>query len=177
MEKINPSNQYNWYAVYIRSRAEKKAHMELQQRGIETFLPLHRKLRQWSDRKKWVELPLISGYLFVRVSRFEYDQVLQSAYVVSYVRFEGIAAIIPDEQIEYLKLMLNQNKFEIEVTDQTFETQQSIKVVAGPLIGLEGKLIEFKGKNRVAIELVQLGFSAFVEISMEDIVPQNAISI
>lgn len=170
MEKIIPANSYFWHAVYVKSRTEKKAQTELQIQEIETFLPLQRKLRQWSDRKKWVETPLISGYLFVKASRKEYDQVLQSNYVVSYVRFEGKAAIVPDYQIEYLKLMLKQDSSEIEITREKLKPGQMIEVVAGPLIGLKGKLQKMKGKNKVAIELEQLGCSALVEILAEDIV-------
>ncbi|MDP2336011.1 MAG: UpxY family transcription antiterminator [Bacteroidota bacterium] len=169
MEKINPAHLYNWYAVYVKSRTEKKAQTELQFQEIETFLPLQRKLRQWSDRKKWVEMPLISGYLFVRICRKEYDTVLQTNYVVSYVRFEGTAAVIPDNQIEYLKLMLKQENLEIEITRESFAPGQMIEVIAGPLIGLRGKLVRIKGKSKVAIELEQLGYSALVEILANDI--------
>ncbi len=169
MEKINQALHYNWYAVYVRSRTEKKAETELRFMNIETFLPLQRKLRQWSDRKKWVEMPLISGYLFVHISRKEYDTVLQSNYAVSYVRFEGKAATIPDRQIEYLKLMLKQDNLEIEISRESFAPGQQIEVIAGPLIGLRGKLIRIKGKNKVAVELEQLGYSAMVEILSEDV--------
>ena len=169
MEKIAQPLQYNWYAVYIKSRAEKKAQAELQFKEIESFLPLQRKLRQWSDRKKWVEMPLIPGYLFVHISRKEYDAVLQSNFIVSYVRFEGTAATIPDNQIEYLKLMLKQDNLNIEISHETFEPGQIVDVVAGPLIGLRGKLVRFKGKEKVAIELEQLGYSALVEIETQDI--------
>jgi transcription antitermination factor NusG len=174
MEKIIPANSYFWHAVYVKSRAEKKAQTELQFQEIETFLPLQHKLRQWSDRKKWVETPLISGYLFVQASRKEYDLILQSNYVVGYVRFEGKAAIIPDTQIEYLKLMLKQDNTEIEITREKLKPGQLIEVVAGPLIGLKGKLQKIKGKNKVAIELEQLGYSALVEILAEDIISIKA---
>ena len=169
MEKIIPPNTYLWHAVYVKSRAEKKAQLELQILEIETFLPLQRKLRQWSDRKKWVETPLISGYLFVRASRKEYDRVLQSNYVVSYVRFESKAAIVPDNQIEYLKLMLTQENTPIEITRDKLKPGQMIEVISGPMIGLRGKLQKMKGKNKVAVELEQLGYSALVEIQVEDI--------
>jgi len=174
MEKIIPANSYLWHAVYVKSRSEKKAQAELQIQEIETFLPLQRKLRQWSDRKKWVEMPLISGYLFVKTSRREYDQILQSNYVVSYVRFEGKAAIVPDYQIDYLKLMLKQDNSEIEITREKLKPGQLIEVVAGPMIGLKGKLQKIKGKNKVAIELEQLGYSALVEIRAEDIISIKA---
>ncbi len=174
MEKIIPPNTYFWHAVYVKSRSEKKAQAELQIQEIETFLPLQRKLRQWSDRKKWVEMPLISGYLFVKASRREYDLILQSNYVVSYVRFEGKAAIVPDYQIDYLKLMLKQDSSEIEITREKLKPGQLIEVIAGPLIGLKGKLQKIKGKNKVAIELEQLGYSALVEILAEDIISIKA---
>lgn len=169
MEKVEPVHLYHWYAVYVKSRAEKKAQIELQQKGIENFLPLQRKLRQWSDRKKWVEMPLIPGYLFVRISRKEYDLTLQSTQVVSFVSFEGTAATIPDNQIDYLKLMLKQDNLDIEMSRETFEPGQMIEVIAGPLIGIRGKLVRIKGKSKVAVELEQLGYSALIEILAEDI--------
>jgi transcription antitermination factor NusG len=170
MEKVNPAHIYCWHALYVKSRAEKKAQLDLQAQGIETYLPVQRKLRQWSDRKKWVEMPLIAGYLFVKICRKEYDQVLQSNNVVSYVRFEGKAAIVPDDQIDYLKLMLSQQDNEVEVTHEKLKRGQIIEVVAGPLIGLKGKLQKIKGKNKVAIELIQLGCSAMVEIEVQNII-------
>ncbi len=169
MEKIAQNQDYNWYAVYVKSRTERKAEIELRYMNIEAFLPLQRKLRQWSDRKKWVELPLISGYLFVRISRMEYDRVLQSNHIVSYVRFEGKAAIIPDKQIEFLKLMLNQDVLDIELVQEDFSPGQMIEIISGPLIGLQGKLIRTKGKDKLAVELGQLGYSVLVEIASTNV--------
>jgi transcription antitermination factor NusG len=173
MEKTNLALQYHWLAVYVKSRTEKKALKELQDEGIEAYLPLQNKLRQWSDRKKWVEIPLIPGYIFVWVSRREYENVLQSNYTVCYVTFEGVAAIIPNKQIDDLKLMLTHRESDIEITRQTFEAGQIIKVIAGPMIGLVGKLVRIKGKDKVAIELEQLGYSALIEIPINNIAYQN----
>lgn len=174
MEKINSAHIYYWHAVYVKSRAEKKAQLDLQGQGIETYLPLQRKLRQWSDRKKWVELPVMAGYLFVKVCRKEYDLVLQSNNVVSYVRFEGKAAIVPDAQIEYLKLMLSQDVTEVEITREKLKPGQMVEVISGPMIGLKGKLQKMKGKSKVAIELEQLGYSALIEIEAKDILSIKA---
>jgi transcription antitermination factor NusG len=107
MEIKNVNQQKQWHVVYTRSRAEKKVKQELDFKNIENFLPIQKKLRQWKDRKKWVEMPLMSGYCFVNITRKEYDLVLQTYNVVSYVRFEGKAATIPESQIDYLKQMLN----------------------------------------------------------------------
>ena len=96
----NKTGQKLWHVVYTRSRTEKKVCDELTINNIECFLPLQKKLRQWKDRKKWVEMPLMSGYCFVHVSRKEYDKVLQTNNVVCYITFEGKAAAIPDKQID-----------------------------------------------------------------------------
>ena len=105
----NKTEQKFWYVVYTRSRAEKKVRDELTYNNIECFLPLQKKLRQWKDRKKWVEMPLMSGYCFVHISRKEYDNVLQTNNVVCYVTFEGKAAVIPNQQIDSVKKMMKQS--------------------------------------------------------------------
>jgi transcription antitermination factor NusG len=159
----------NWLAVYTKSRAEKKVLIELEFQGIEAYLPLQRKLRQWSDRKKWVEVPLISGYIFVCITLKEYDKVLQTNGVVTYVRFDGKAAVIPDEQIEFIKRMLSQTDVNVEVSSQQLDPGDKVEVTVGPLIGLTGTLVSFKGKKRVAIQLEQLNLSILVDLPSNQI--------
>jgi len=154
----------SWFVIYTRSRAEKKVFEELTIQNIECFLPLQKKLRQWKDRKKWVETPLISGYCFVRIDRSEYDRVLQSHNVVCYVRFEGKAATIPDEQINALKTMLKQFDFEVNVTQETFKPGKIVEVIEGSMIGLRGELIEARGKNKFVLRLQQINSTFTVEI-------------
>jgi transcriptional antiterminator RfaH len=84
-----------WYAVYTRSRFEKQVLKGLQDQGIEAYLPLIKTVRQWSDRKKTVEVPLFSSYVFVHIDRRFYDQVLQTMGVVKYISFEGKTATPP----------------------------------------------------------------------------------
>ena len=153
----------HWHAIYVHSRAEKKVHGELTRKGIESFLPLQRKLRQWSDRKKWVEMPLISGYVFVHISRKQYDVVLQIDNVMQYVRFEGKAAVIRDKDIEILKRMLGQSEVEVEITRDELLPGMLVEIIAGPMMGIRGELISFRGNNRVALRILPLGFTVLVE--------------
>jgi transcription antitermination factor NusG len=155
--------KYNWYAVRVKSRSEKKVHSDLIEQKIEAYLPLQRKLRQWSDRKKWVEMPLISGYVFIYISRKEYETVLKTTNVVCYVYFERKAAIIRDEDINLLKRMLGQNEVELEVTDEQLKPGQLVEVISGPLCGFIGELIDFKGRNKVALRISPLGYTVLVE--------------
>ena len=154
---------YHWHAVYVNSRAEKKVCAELTQKGIETYLPLQRKLRQWSDRKKWVEMPLISGYVFVRIARKEYDLVLQTNHVMQYVRFEGKAAIVHDKDIELLQRMLGQSETEVEITREELLPGMRVEIIAGPMMGVTGELISFRGANKVALRIAPLGFTVLVD--------------
>lgn len=161
--KLDPTQKY-WYVVYTRSRAEKKVEAELQAMEIECFLPLQKQLRQWKDRKKWVETPLITGYCFVHISRKDYDRVLQIVNVVCYVTFERKAAIVPDQQIESLRQILTQSDFEIAVSKQNFKTGKQVEIMEGPLIGLKGELIEIRGKHKFVLRINQVDTTFTIEV-------------
>jgi transcription antitermination factor NusG len=97
---------YNWHALYTRSRHEKRVYDELIYDEIEAYLPLHTVIKQWSDRKKKVEEPMIRSYVFVKISEKEYYNVLNIPAAVRYVTFEGKAAPIPEWQIDVMKKAL-----------------------------------------------------------------------
>ncbi len=158
------TDEKRWHVVYTRSRAEKKVFAELTRKGIECFLPLQKKLRQWKDRKKWVEMPLISGYCFVAVSRKEYDAVLHTDNVVCYVTFEGRAAVIPEKQIVFLKQLLKQNDIEITVSKESFKPGKKVEVIEGPLMGLQGELVETRGKDKFILRITEIENTFSVEI-------------
>jgi transcription antitermination factor NusG len=171
MVEKNTNIQKQWHVIYTRSRAEKKVQIELSLKEIENFLPMQKRLRQWKDRKKWVEMPLMSGYCFVNISRKEYDMVLQTSNVVGYVRFEGKAAVIPERQIESLKQMLKQYDFEVNVTSENFAPGKKVEVIEGPMIGLRGELVKAQGRKKFIIRFSQINSVFSVEI------PSNHISL
>jgi transcription antitermination factor NusG len=162
---------YNWYAIRVKSRSEKKVYSDLIEQKIEAYLPMQKKLRQWSDRKKWVEMPLISGYVFVYISRKEYESVLRTYNVVCYVYFEGKAAVIRDEDINLLKRMLGQVEVELEITVEQLKPGQMVEIISGPLCGVIGELIDFKGKNKVALRIPPLGYTVLVEAPGKSLKP------
>lgn len=169
----NQKLSYNWYAIRVKSRSEKKVYADLIEQEIEAYLPLQRKLRQWSDRKKWIEMPLISGYVFVYISRKEYESVLKIYNVVCYVYFEGKAAIIRDADINLLKRMLGQVEVELEITLEQLKPGQMVEIISGPLCGVIGELINFQGKNKVALRIQPLGYTVLVEAPGKNLIPHN----
>lgn len=152
-----------WYAVYTTARAEKKAYKGLALKNIEAFLPLQKTLRTWSDRKKWGEMPLIRSYVFVHITEREYYHVLDTPGVVRFITFSGKAVSIPNWQIEALKKVLATGE-DFEVTTDIFKSGDRIRVTRGPFSGLEGELIEQKGKKKVLIRIEHTGHSILLTI-------------
>jgi transcription antitermination factor NusG len=129
-----------WYAIRTRSRHEKMVADQLEQLGIESFLPLVKSTRKWSDRKKEVELPLFSGYSFVRLALYSADRlrVLRAHGVAGFVGVRGMGIPVPEGQIQSLRTLLA-NK--IPMTDRPFlQVGQRVRIRGGALDGIEGIL-------------------------------------
>jgi transcriptional antiterminator RfaH len=152
-----------WYAIYTNPRAEKLVYARLLEIGVETFLPLQKTIRQWSDRKKLVEKPLLSSYVFVKVIPKEFPAVYKTIGVVKFISFEGHPVAIPQNQIDNLKLLINSDA-EIEVTSDKLAKGDNVKVVTGSLIGLTGELVSFGGKKRVVVRIDKLDQNIVVTI-------------
>jgi transcriptional antiterminator RfaH len=153
----------NWYAIYTKSRYEKKVYTHLLEKSIQAYLPLQKQLKQWSDRKKWIEEPLIRSYVFVRITEKEYFNVLNTPGVVCYITFSGKAAPIRDIQIETLKCLLNTD-IELEAINETLSPGEPVEIIAGRLMGLTGELIKYKGKKKVVIRIEQLSYSLLLTV-------------
>jgi transcriptional antiterminator RfaH len=152
-----------WYAAYTRSRAEKKVARDLEEQHIEYYLPLVKTIRQWSDRKKKVEVPLINSYIFVRIVDREYLKVLQTTGVVNIVCFSGKPVPIPDWQIENLKVMLGAEvPFEAEFRE--LEEGEEVVVRSGQLAGLKGTIVHIKGHHKLLIRISALSYNLMLDI-------------
>jgi transcription antitermination factor NusG len=141
-----------WYALYTKSRAEKKAERELQLKGLEAYLPLEKRLKQWSDRKKWVYEPLIRSYIFVRANHKELYQAYYTPGIVTIVNFEGKPAPIPDKQIQAIKEVLKSGEH-FEVTSDEFEIGEMVEIQAGKLKGFQGELVKQLNRYKVLIRI------------------------
>jgi transcriptional antiterminator RfaH len=152
-----------WFAVYTNPRAEKQVHKRLLETGIESFLPLMKTLRQWSDRKKVVEKPLISSYVFVKLTQRSFPVVFKTYGVVKFITFEGKPVAIPQRQIDNLKLLVNSDA-EIEVTAERIEKGDNVEVISGSMAGLTGELINFGNQKRVIVRLDKLEQNIILKI-------------
>ena len=155
---------FKWYPVYTHPRAEKKAFAALTGKGIEAYLPINRRLKQWSDRKKWVEEPLIKSYLFVKIADNALANVLTTKGIARFIYFSGKIASMPDRQIEELKL-LTASALELEVTEANLEPGEKIKIKAGPLKDITGEIIAYRSQKQLLLRLENLGCSIIVNVA------------
>lgn len=154
--------------MYIRSRAEKQVYEQLIRSGFDAYLPLVKTLKQWSDRKKWVEEPLFRSYIFVHISAGEYYDVLNIPGAVKYVAFEGKAVPIPPQQIEAIRQFIDTGR-ELPDVDLDLSPGSKVDIIAGPMKGISGELLEIMGKKKVRIEIDGLGQSVYLELPASQI--------
>lgn len=165
-KKITVSSK--WYAIYTRPRWEKKVNALLEQRGIESYCPLNKVRRQWSDRIKLIEEPLFKSYVFVKVDENSRTAVRMIDGVINFVYWDGKPAIIKEKEIQIIRRFLNEHEG-VELIKMEIQPEQRVKVVAGPLMDQEGKVIELKNKvAKVAID--SLGYVLVANIDKSKLV-------
>jgi transcription antitermination factor NusG len=155
--------QNKWYPVYTNPRAEKKAYEALVKKGIAAYLPLHKQLKQWSDRKKWVDEPLIKSYLFVNISIKQMGDVLTTPGICRFIYFSGKVAAMPEKQIVDLQLLLA-NETDLELTDHRFAKGERVAVKAGPLKGFSGELVELRSQKKFILRIDHIGQTLIVQM-------------
>ncbi|MDI5887466.1 MULTISPECIES: UpxY family transcription antiterminator [Flavobacterium] len=121
----------NWYVVYTKPKWEKKVAEQLRDKGVECYCPLITQVRQWSDRKKKVEVPLFNSYVFVQLPDSERNAVFQSVGVVRYLFWLGKPAIVRDEEINIIKKWLDPSKGN-DISVLSFQIGDSIQLDSGP---------------------------------------------
>jgi transcriptional antiterminator RfaH len=154
-----------WHAVYVSSRQEKTACRILTEKGITAYLPLVKTLRQWSDRKKTVMMPLLNGYLFVFAKPFEFLDILQTKGIVNFVKSEGKVAVIREEEMESLRRVVDLDyQLEVRVLEQGYREGEQVKITSGILKGVEGYVLEKREGKFIDVMLGSIGQSIRVKL-------------
>jgi transcription antitermination factor NusG len=172
IESEHCADDRSWFAVWTRSRQEKVAASMLAMLGVPHFLPLKPELRQWSDRKQTVYVPLFSGYLFVQMNltRDNRLQVLKAAPgIAGFVGNNAGPLPIPDQQIEDIRTVLTRG-IDCSVLP-LLQEGEPVRVVRGPLSGVEGSIIRSNSTSRLLISIAMLHKTIAVSVSRDDVVP------
>jgi transcription antitermination factor NusG len=151
-----------WYALYVRSRYEKKVARELERKNIEQFLPLIEEVHVWSDRKKKVMEPLFRGYLFVKTDLRERETILMTNGVVRFVGINNKPSRIPELHIDWLRRVTGEP---LNIRRERYlEVGERVKVISGPLLGVEGIVVRKQGVSCVVVSVAAIAQSVSVQI-------------
>ena len=170
-DQVHGSKEGSWFALYTRSRFEKKVFSELADRSIDVFLPMREVLSRWKDRKKKIWIPLFPSYVFVNhedtaVNRYK---VLNITGAVRFIGFEGRAQQIPDDQIRAVRRFL---EAKISVDPYPYvKVGRRVEIIAGSLKGVQGVLVQKKGRFRFILQVDLIRQAISVEIDASDVRP------
>lgn len=156
-----------WYALYTSPRHEKVVAQQLNERCVESFLPLYHSWHRWKDRRKQVDLALFPGYVFVRIEEQNKLHVLRIPGAVNLVSFNGKLAALPEPEIEALRNALDNQVFAEPCP--YLRVGRRVRVVRGPMAGAQGILSRKKDKYRVVISVEVLMRSVALEIDGADL--------
>lgn len=156
-------NSKKWFVITTKPRAEKQISKRLTEFRIAHFLPLQKQLRQWHDRRKWVEIPLFNGYLFVHVEAQQRSRVFEVGGILKFVSFNGQVAEVPEAEISRIQ-QLCRAKQPVSIHNSGLQEGDEVEIMAGQLTGLKGTLMEQGHKPKIRIAIPSLGCFASVEI-------------
>ena len=154
----------NWYAIYVKNRHEKCVQNELQEKGIETSVPMKTVYRQWSDRRQKVEVPLFRGYVFVRIDiNKDKLNILQTDGVVKFIGIRSKPSRIPDKEIHWIHMIVEKS---LEVrNEKEMPVGKKVHVIAGPFKGIEGTVIRTGNRSRLVVLIDTIMHAVSVDIN------------
>lgn len=145
----------NWYVVYTKPKWEKKVAEKLQQVGIECYCPVITQIKQWTDRKKKIEVPLFNSYVFVQLSEADRNSVFQVSGVVRYLFWLGKPAIVRDEEINIIKTSLKTDNIS-DVSVTAIKVGDKIKLESG-VFNNQSAIVQEVTKSHCILVLESLG--------------------
>ena len=162
LDKNDTEAKYEWYALYTKPRFEKRIKERLESNGYESYLPLHRTPRVWSDRIKMVDIPLFNSYIFVKCREFEILSLLRINGIVRVVFYNGKPAVIRQVEIDAIQAFLK------EAEGRVLCAGDDVEILAGSMKSKSGKIVMIK-KKYLVLRVEQL--TATVCVKMDNVVP------
>ena len=157
-----------WYALYTQYNKERSLEIEFKKRNIEAFLPMSKKLRQWKDRKKLIDVPLFPSYIFIKEEAVKLYDILQIQGCVRFVFFEGKPVAVPDYQIESIKILL-EREMEFEIESTNVKIGDRIKIREGKFAGLCGVIKHEQNKTKLSVIIDALHLDMTIVVDKSEV--------
>ena len=163
-------SEYRWFAIYTKYKGEKHVLKSLAKKEIEAYTPLLKTKKQYTRKVKRYEVPLLSCYVFVKISTKEYVRVLETQHVINYVKIRQNLVAIPQQEIDLLKRVVGEFE-DVTVAQGEYNIGDQVEVVSGNLTGLKGHLVNINGKKDFLVNLEKSGFQLLINIDPKLIRP------
>jgi transcription antitermination factor NusG len=168
-QTADANNELRWYAVYTRSRHEKRVQQQLKQNVPECFLPLYEVIRRWKTGDRFVAYPLFPGYLFVRISPADRMRVVTTPGVVCIVGGRHGPTAIADQELDAFRRCFER---QLRMEPHPYlRVGRRVYVRSGAFAGMQGILLRKKGKWRLIVSIDLIARSVAVEIDANDVAP------
>ena len=154
-------------ALYTKPRFEKRVAAKMEELGFEHYLPLQRQLHQWSDRTKWVEIPLFTSYIFARVTAKQEVPIRNVPGVVMPISFKGEVAVIPDRDIEAIRSLVAHKEQLYVRNAMELRKGAYVRIIGGPLRDMEGYLVSDDTNGNFAVEIHGLNVMLVSEVQAD----------
>lgn len=156
-------SEARWFAVYTKYKCEKYVVEQLGRNRIAAYVPLVTKTKRYTSRIKTHHIPLINSHVFVQITKADYVRVLQTEYVLSFVKQRKHLIHIPQGEIDLLKIIVGEME-NVEAGEISYQQGDEVEIVSGNLTGIKGKLIAREGKTRFVVELQSIGMQLAMTI-------------
>lgn len=157
-----------WFAVYTKYKCEKYVVQQLAKKGIAAYVPLITKVKRYSSKIKQLEVPIINCYIFVKIKKHEYVQVLQTEYVMGFIKQRKNLIHIPEAEIDILKMIVGEIE-NVDAREMEYGTGDEVEIIKGNLAGIKGKLIEKTGNHNFVVELSSIGLQLTMTIEKRNL--------
>jgi len=152
-----------WYIVVVKKITYSNAQCLLQRLGYSFYMPIQKQLHYWSDRKKWVNVPILRPYIFVYTNLKDRKFLFENSDFFYFLKKEGRLATSSESEIEHLKMLCN-SQDAVSIQPKPVKQGDKVEIISGPLSGMQGYTFQESGKNRFQIQIESLGQFASIEI-------------
>ncbi|WP_062059831.1 UpxY family transcription antiterminator [Aquimarina longa] len=169
---MSVSSPNKWYVLYVQSRHEKKIDALLRENRIETFLPLVKTIRKWSDRKKEVEMPLFPSYIFVKINlKKDVDRVLSVRTPCSFIRFGSEFAKVQEHEINSIRHLMKMNvDMKVENLGMVPKVGEFKKIKQGVLDGMDCEIVKIENEDKIVVRIDSIRQSIVATVPSSDLV-------
>lgn len=166
-----------WFAIYTKYKCEKYVAEVLAKKGIAAYVPILTKIKQYTSRVKRFDVPLINCYVFVKITKAQYVNVLETQYVISFIKQRQSLISIPEGEINLLRRIVGEIE---DITSGNIEMNigDEVEIIGGNLTGVRGRLVEEGGKSRFVVKLASIGYqlSMIIDKSLLRLLKSRAAS-